>query len=203
MATIGRRSAVAELPFGIRFGGTLGWLSWLGLHLVFLIGFRNRVVVLVNWAWNYVTLGPRQPRASSPTPSDARLERPVGVPTALEHLHDGERGVGEAGERVPAALAGRQRRRPIPRQVERVDDRDVVEAHVTRVLLLVIGEDHRATVPTRIEPARDGGVPVRRVADRADGADDLVDAGEHRRAPQPVDSRSHTGLRVKSAGTAR
>jgi NADH dehydrogenase len=54
MATIGRRSAVAELPFGIRFGGTLGWLSWLGLHLVFLIGFRNRVVVLVNWAWNYL-----------------------------------------------------------------------------------------------------------------------------------------------------
>ena len=54
MATIGRRSAVAELPFGIRFGGTLGWLSWLGLHLVFLIGFRNRVLVLVNWAWNYL-----------------------------------------------------------------------------------------------------------------------------------------------------
>ena len=54
MATIRRRSAVAELPFGIRFGGTLGWVSWLGLHLVFLIGFRNRAVVLVNWAWNYV-----------------------------------------------------------------------------------------------------------------------------------------------------
>jgi NADH dehydrogenase len=54
MATIGRRSAVAELPFGIRFGGTLGWLSWLGLHLVFLVSFRNRVVVLVNWAWNYL-----------------------------------------------------------------------------------------------------------------------------------------------------
>jgi NADH dehydrogenase len=54
MATIGRRSAVAELPLGIRFGGTLGWLSWLGLHLVFLIGFRNRAVVLLNWAWNYL-----------------------------------------------------------------------------------------------------------------------------------------------------
>ena len=54
MATIGRRSAVAELPLGIRFAGTLGWLSWLGLHLLFLVGFRNRVVVLVNWAWNYV-----------------------------------------------------------------------------------------------------------------------------------------------------
>lgn len=55
MATIGRRSAVAELPGGLRFGGTLGWLSWLGVHLVFLIGFRNRIVVLVNWAWNYLT----------------------------------------------------------------------------------------------------------------------------------------------------
>jgi NADH:quinone reductase (non-electrogenic) len=54
MATIGRRSAVAELPLGIRFAGTLGWLSWLALHLVFLIGFRNRVVVLFNWAWNYL-----------------------------------------------------------------------------------------------------------------------------------------------------
>ena len=55
MATIGQRSAVAELPFGIRLGGTLGWLSWLALHLVFLVGFRNRVVVLVNWVWNYLT----------------------------------------------------------------------------------------------------------------------------------------------------
>jgi len=55
MATIGRRSAVAELPFGIRYGGTLAWLSWLGLHLLTLLGFRNRLVVLVKWAWNYLT----------------------------------------------------------------------------------------------------------------------------------------------------
>ncbi len=55
MATIGRRSAVADLPFGIRLGGTPGWLSWLGLHLVLLVGFRNRATVLLNWAWNYVT----------------------------------------------------------------------------------------------------------------------------------------------------
>jgi NADH dehydrogenase len=54
MATIGRRSAVAELPLGIHFDGTLGWLSWLGLHLLFLMGFRNRIVVFVNWAWNYL-----------------------------------------------------------------------------------------------------------------------------------------------------
>jgi NADH dehydrogenase len=55
MATIGRNSAVAQLPGGIRFTGFVGWLSWLFLHLVELIGFRNRANVLVNWAWNYVT----------------------------------------------------------------------------------------------------------------------------------------------------
>lgn len=55
MATIGRRSAVAELPGGLNFTGTLGWLAWLGVHLVFLVGFRNRVAVLLNWAWNYLT----------------------------------------------------------------------------------------------------------------------------------------------------
>lgn len=55
MATIGRRSAVAELPGGLRFEGTFGWLAWLAVHLVFLVGFRNRMVVMVNWAWNYLT----------------------------------------------------------------------------------------------------------------------------------------------------
>jgi NADH dehydrogenase len=55
MATIGRRAAVAEIPGGLKLRGTLGWLSWLGVHLVFLVGFRNRVVVLVNWAWNYLS----------------------------------------------------------------------------------------------------------------------------------------------------
>lgn len=55
MATIGRRAAVAELPGGLFFSGTIGWLAWLGVHLVFLIGFRNRAVVLLNWAWNYIT----------------------------------------------------------------------------------------------------------------------------------------------------
>jgi NADH dehydrogenase len=55
MATIGRLDAVTELPFGLRLWGWLGWLSWLGLHLIELMGFRNRVNVLVNWAWNYVT----------------------------------------------------------------------------------------------------------------------------------------------------
>lgn len=55
MATIGRHDAVAQLPARIRFSGPLGWVAWLVLHLIMLIGFRNRVNVLVNWAWNYVT----------------------------------------------------------------------------------------------------------------------------------------------------
>jgi NADH dehydrogenase len=55
MATIGRHAAVAQLPGGIRLRGTFGWLSWLLLHLVMLVGFRNRVNVLVNWAWSYLT----------------------------------------------------------------------------------------------------------------------------------------------------
>lgn len=55
MATIGRHAAVAQLPGGLRLSGFPGWLAWLGLHLVMLIGFRNRVNVLVNWAWNYFT----------------------------------------------------------------------------------------------------------------------------------------------------
>ncbi len=55
MATIGRNVAVAELAFGGRYGGPIGWVMWLGLHLVYLMGFRNRINVLVNWAWNYLT----------------------------------------------------------------------------------------------------------------------------------------------------
>jgi NADH dehydrogenase len=61
MATIGRSRAVAELPLGIRLRGFPAWLAWLALHLVMLAGFRNRVSVFVNWAWNWLTWdrGPR------------------------------------------------------------------------------------------------------------------------------------------------
>ena len=61
MATIGRHAAVAQLRHGPIVRGTLGWLAWLGLHLVYLVGFRNRVVVLVNWFWRYLNWpsGPR------------------------------------------------------------------------------------------------------------------------------------------------
>ncbi len=53
MATIGRNAAVAELPHGVVVKGRLGWLAWLGLHLWYLVGFRNRLRVLINWTWRY------------------------------------------------------------------------------------------------------------------------------------------------------
>lgn len=55
MATIGRRSAVVQLRGGVRLRGTIAWLAWLGLHLTFLLGNRNRVVTFVNLAWRYLT----------------------------------------------------------------------------------------------------------------------------------------------------
>jgi NADH:ubiquinone reductase (H+-translocating) len=61
MATIGRRAAVADLPAGIHLRGTPAWLAWLVLHLLYLSGLRNRLSVLVNWCWSYLTYdhGPR------------------------------------------------------------------------------------------------------------------------------------------------
>lgn len=53
LAVIGRHAAVANV-FGRSFRGWPAWVLWLGIHLVWLIGFRNRALVLVNWAWNYV-----------------------------------------------------------------------------------------------------------------------------------------------------
>lgn len=57
MATIGRRAAITQFPGGAIIRGTLGWLAWLGLHLVYLIGFRNKIVVLINWSWRYLSWG--------------------------------------------------------------------------------------------------------------------------------------------------
>jgi NADH dehydrogenase len=54
LATIGRAAAVAE--FGkVHISGFLAWLSWLFIHIFFLIGFRNRILVLIQWAWAYFT----------------------------------------------------------------------------------------------------------------------------------------------------
>jgi NADH dehydrogenase len=56
MATIGRNKAVADAGF-MRFSGFVAWLAWLFVHVLFLVGFRNKLLVLMNWAWAYVTYG--------------------------------------------------------------------------------------------------------------------------------------------------
>ncbi len=56
MATIGRASAVADFGF-LRLSGFFAWVLWLVIHISWLIGFRNRFVVLFEWAWAYLTFG--------------------------------------------------------------------------------------------------------------------------------------------------
>jgi NADH dehydrogenase len=53
MATIGKWKAVAQVK-KFRFGGYLAWLAWIFIHLIYLVGFKNRVAVLANWGWSYL-----------------------------------------------------------------------------------------------------------------------------------------------------
>ena len=76
LATIGRSAAIAQ--FGkIHISGFLAWLSWLFVHIFFLIGFRNRIIVLIQWAWSYFTYerGARLITGDQRLPSWERLRR--------------------------------------------------------------------------------------------------------------------------------
>jgi NADH dehydrogenase len=57
LATIGRGFAVADLR-SIQLSGLLAWLVWVVVHIAYLIGFRNRLLVLIQWAWSYLTFQP-------------------------------------------------------------------------------------------------------------------------------------------------
>jgi NADH dehydrogenase len=52
MATIGKKRAVAQIS-KLKFGGVIAWVLWLLIHIYYLIGFRNRVFVLMQWTWAY------------------------------------------------------------------------------------------------------------------------------------------------------
>src|SRR5262249_23494458 len=87
-ATIGRSRAVADVK-GIHFSGFPAWVLWLGLHLFYLIGFQNRLVVLTRWTFSYITRGrgarvihplSRPPRAGPPRRRPARPVRPPRSP---------------------------------------------------------------------------------------------------------------------------
>jgi NADH:ubiquinone reductase (H+-translocating) len=71
LATIGRASAVADLR-GIRLSGFLAWLVWLFVHLWYLVGFQNRLVVFIRWLFSFITRG-RAARLITATEGSARL----------------------------------------------------------------------------------------------------------------------------------
>ena len=75
LATLGRMAAVVQLPLPggrtLRFSGYPAWLFWLFAHVYFLIGFRNRLVVLIDWAWSYWTFARHARVVAQPNPGPA------------------------------------------------------------------------------------------------------------------------------------
>ena len=57
MATIGRKLAVVDLPF-IKFQGLLAWMTWLFVHLMAILGVKNKLFIFLNWSWNYLAFDP-------------------------------------------------------------------------------------------------------------------------------------------------
>jgi NADH dehydrogenase len=110
MATIGRNRAVANVkwPFKAHWGGFPAWATWLVVHLYFLVGFRNRLVVMMQWAWTYVTLShgarlitgsqflpgwtehgeDREPRHKAPVDLDSPPITEAAADSAAHQLHD-------------------------------------------------------------------------------------------------------------------
>jgi NADH dehydrogenase len=90
LATIGRAAAVAE--FGkIHISGFIAWLSWLFVHILFLIGFRNRLLVFIQWAWSYVTYerGARLITGSTYLPGWTAPTSPTAPEPAPQEIHSG------------------------------------------------------------------------------------------------------------------
>ena len=69
MATIGRNAAIAQIG-PVKLHGFLGWLTWLFVHLVQIIGFRNRVIVMINWAWDWLLVDRPVRLIAAATPRD-------------------------------------------------------------------------------------------------------------------------------------
>ena len=97
LATIGRSAAVAQ--FGkIHISGPIAWLAWLFIHIMYLIGFRNRVLVLIQWAWSYFTYD-----------RGARLITGVTGLPGWEGTWGGFNDVGKSNEQVSAEAVARRR----------------------------------------------------------------------------------------------
>ncbi len=74
MATVGRNKAVVDMP-KFRFQGVFAWFVWMFVHLYFLIGFRNRVVVFINWVYNYIRFDREARLIIRPFKKQNRVER--------------------------------------------------------------------------------------------------------------------------------
>jgi NADH:ubiquinone reductase (H+-translocating) len=112
MATIGRRSAVVQLAGGLRMRGTLAWLAWLALHLVYLLGGRNRVSTLINLTYRYVFWGHGGAVIVGDEPSDPDPGSPEsGSPGASS-----ERGSPELGHLRPTVGCWRDEQVPRARR---------------------------------------------------------------------------------------
>jgi NADH dehydrogenase len=98
VATIGRMAAVAHLKWPVKanLSGFLAWVTWLTIHIFFLIGFRNRIAVLIDWIWNYFTFtrGARLIYGSEDLPGWVRQQgvRPEAETAPLDETSPGARG---------------------------------------------------------------------------------------------------------------
>jgi NADH:ubiquinone reductase (H+-translocating) len=86
MATIGRRSAVVELPHRVKIRGTLAWLAWLALHLLTLLGNRNRLSAMLNLSWRYLTWGHGGGVIVGDDPAPFLVDGPL--PVGSDHSHE-------------------------------------------------------------------------------------------------------------------
>lgn len=100
-ATIGRGAAVGELLGGFQLSGFLAWLAWLVVHIYFLMGFRNRLLVMFHWAYSYLTYGARGSSQASRAPGCWRRSK--------------GRGQGRAGTRPSASAETCERTHRWPR----------------------------------------------------------------------------------------
>ena len=88
MATMGRNKAVVETPIGVKFGGFIGWVAWLFVHLISIIGVQNKLVTLGYWAYNYLTFNKgNRLLIQSSTPKPVVDETPTKRETELQPSH--------------------------------------------------------------------------------------------------------------------
>jgi NADH dehydrogenase len=95
LATIGRASAVARIG-RFHFGGAVAWLLWLFVHVLFLVGFRNRVAVVLEWAWAYATFGRPVRLITGPLASPLPEIAPAGPPAPEAEREPDAGGAGRA-----------------------------------------------------------------------------------------------------------